>query len=63
MFTITIEEAKRVCLAGTIVLRGNTGRLTGHVVTRRECPAKDGVRVLPSGKEMPWTPAAKIGWQ
>lgn len=61
---ITVHEAAEVCKKGVIALPVHMGQVHGRL-EKEDCPRPkfhNGKLRLPSGREIPWTPANKIGW-
>ena len=63
MSKILAHEAQEVCGRGVIALPVHMGKPSGRVENVSKRPGvHDGQLRLSSGRKMPWTPAANIGW-
>ena len=63
MNTVMVHEASEVCGKGVIALPVHAGKPYGRLEsTPKRSRLYNGQLRLSSGKEMPWTPAANIGW-
>jgi len=61
--TVKVKEADEVSKKGMIILPCYGGQPHGHVENRPKGPKViNGFLLLPSGKQISWTPASKIGW-